>query len=119
MKKQILTSELFECRIPYLKETFDECVYPWEILPKIKDLIKDLIKNGIEGYTELYEGVLIGKDVKIDKSVTILAPAIIGHGNTLRPGAFIRGSVIIGEGCVIGNSSELKNNWFIEKKVYL
>ena len=27
----------------------------------------------------------------------------------MRPGAYIRGSVITGRGCVIGNSSELKN----------
>ena len=114
MKKQILTSELFECRIPFLKETFNESVYPWEILPKIKDLINALIKTGIEGYTELREGVLIGKDVEIDRTATIIAPAIIGHGSTLRPGAFIRGSVIIGEGCVIGNSSELKNSILLD-----
>ncbi len=36
-------------------------------------------------------------------------PTVIGSGCELRPGAFIRGSVITGENCVIGNSTELKN----------
>jgi hypothetical protein len=37
------------------------------------------------------------------------APAWIGAGTQIRPGAFIRGNVIAGEGCVLGNSSEFKN----------
>ena len=36
-------------------------------------------------------------------------PAIIGKDTELRPGAFLRGNVIVGEKCVVGNSSELKN----------
>ncbi len=52
---------------------------------------------------------MIGENVKIAKTATIEAPAIIGANTELRPGAFIRGNVIIGESCVIGNSSELKN----------
>ena len=36
-------------------------------------------------------------------------PCIIGKDTELRTGAFIRGSVIVGEGCVVGNSCELKN----------
>ena len=61
------------------------------------------------GFTQISEGVFVGKDVKIYPNVTIEAPAIIGSGTEIRPGAFIRGSVITGEGCVIGNSTELKN----------
>jgi len=34
---------------------------------------------------------------------------VIGAGTEIRPGAFLRGNVITGENCVIGNSSELKN----------
>jgi len=34
---------------------------------------------------------------------------MIGAGTEIRPGAFLRGNVITGENCVIGNSSELKN----------
>lgn len=109
MKKSVKTQELFDCQVSYLKELFDGSEYPWEMLPKIKEYIKALIANGIDGYTEISEGVLVGENVKIYPTATIEAPAIIGSGTEIRPGAFIRGSVITGENCVIGNSSELKN----------
>ncbi len=79
------------------------------MLPKIKEYILALIAEGIEGYTLISEGVLVGENVKIYPTATIEAPTIIGSGTEVRPGAFIRGSVITGEKCVIGNSSELKN----------
>ena len=108
-KLNIKTKELFENVPNYLKPYFDAAEYPWEILPKIKEIVANLLQNPIEGYTFLEEGVLVGKDVKIAKTATIVPPAIIGHGTEIRPGAFIRGNVIVGEKCVVGNSSEFKN----------
>ena len=107
--KKVKITELFEIKNELIKPLFEEKVYPWEVLPHIKDYINKLIENGIDGYEKYAEGVLIGKGVKIYPNVTIEAPAIIGAGCEIRPGAFIRGSVITGENCVIGNSSELKN----------
>ena len=115
MKKAVKTSELFDCKNPYIKELFDGAEYPWEMLPKIKEYAFSLIEKGIEGYTMISEGVLVGENVKIYPTATIEPPAIIGSGTQVRPGAFIRGSVIIGEGCVIGNSSELKNCVLLDK----
>lgn len=115
MKKCVKTAELFDCRTPYLKDLFDNSEYPWDMLPKIKDYINKLIENGIEGFSELTDGVLVGKDVTIHPSATIIPPAIIGHGCEIRPGAYLRGAVITGEGCVIGNSSELKNCILLDK----
>ncbi|MBQ9842469.1 MAG: UDP-N-acetylglucosamine pyrophosphorylase [Clostridia bacterium] len=79
------------------------------MLPKIKEWILGLIESGLPEFTELKPGVWVGKDVKIADYVTIEAPAIIGHGTEIRPGAYIRGNVITGSGCVMGNSSEFKN----------
>ena len=115
MDKLVKTKDLYDCRVPYLKELFETSEYPWEMLPKIKDVIASLLKTGIEGFTELKPGVLVGRDVKIAATVTIEAPAIIGHGTELRPGAYIRGNVITGEGCVMGNSSEYKNCILLDK----
>lgn len=109
MMKKVKTEDLFECRVDYLASLFGESEYPWDMLPKIKALAQNLVDNGIEGFTLLKDGVLVGKNVKIYPTATIEGPAIIGNGCEVRPGAFIRGSVITGEGCVIGNSSELKN----------
>ena len=109
-KLNIKTKELFEeCPIPFLQESFKKCEYPWQILPLIKEIIKKQIELGVPGYTEIEPGIFVGENVKMAKTVTIEAPAIIGSGTELRPGAYLRGNVIIGENCVIGNSSELKN----------
>jgi UDP-N-acetylglucosamine diphosphorylase / glucose-1-phosphate thymidylyltransferase / UDP-N-acetylgalactosamine diphosphorylase / glucosamine-1-phosphate N-acetyltransferase / galactosamine-1-phosphate N-acetyltransferase len=47
--------------------------------------------------------------VKLPPYATIIGPAWIGVKTEIRPGAFIRGNVIAGEGCVLGNASEFKN----------
>lgn len=115
MDKNVRTKELFNCETPYLTSLFEESEFPWEMLPKIKDLAKKIITEGLDGYTLLSEGVLIGKNVKIYPTATIEGPTIIGSGSEVRPGAFIRGGVITGENCVIGNSSELKNCILLNK----
>ncbi len=115
VNKTVKTTELFNCETPFLKELFDSCEYPWEILPHIKTYIKKLLESGIEGYKEIQEGVLVGENVKIYPNVVIEAPAIIGEGCELRPGAFLRGNVIIGRNCVIGNSTEMKNCVLLDK----
>ena len=48
-------------------------------------------------------------------TATIIPPAIIGHGTEIRPGAYLRGNVITGENCVLGNSSEFKNCILLDK----
>lgn len=109
MSNAIRTKELFNCEIPYLRPIFDSYEYPWEILPDIKKYIKELVKKGVEGYEEIKDGVLVGKDVKIYPNTIIEGYAIIGDGSVIRAGAFLRGNVIIGRDCVVGNSTELKN----------
>ncbi len=115
MKRCVKTKELFDCKTPYLCELFKMYEYPWEILPEIKAYIKMLIKEGMAGFYKLSDDVLVGENVKIFPSATILGPTIIGAGTEVRPGAFIRGSVITGKNCVIGNSSELKNCVLLDK----
>ena len=105
----IKTRDLFDFTVPYLTALFEKSNYPWQMLPEIKGYALALAENGIEGFTELKKGVLVGKNVKIAEFVTIEAPAIIGHNTEIRPGAYLRGSVITGENCVLGNSSEFKN----------
>ena len=108
-KRCVLTKDLFNCDIPYLKELFDNSTYPWDMLPKIKEVIKHLLEIGIPGYILLKEGVLVGENVSIASTATIIPPAIIGSNTEIRPGAYLRGNVITGDNCVLGNSSEFKN----------
>ncbi len=52
--------------------------------------------------------VWIHPSVKLPAYATIIGPVWIGANTEIRPGAFIRGNVIVGEGCVIGNACEFK-----------
>lgn len=83
--------------------------YPWQALEHIGELIrekaKELCKNG---YDEKGQNVWISNTAKISPFAHIDGPCIIGAGTELRHGAFIRGNVIVGDGCVVGNSTELK-----------
>ncbi len=115
LDKCVKTKELFETFPAYLAALFDGAEYPWQMLPKIKEYAWTLIQKGIKGYRLVADGVLVGKNVKIYPTATIEAPAIIGADSEVRPGAFIRGCVITGEGCVIGNSTELKNCILLDK----
>lgn len=109
MNISLKTSELFDCKTEYLKELFEASIYPWDMLPLIKDYIISLIFKGIPGYKLIDDMVLVGENVKIHPSAVIMPPTIIGDGCEIRPGAYIRGNVITGKNCVIGNSTELKN----------
>ncbi len=115
LNKLVKTKDLYSLVPEYLAPLFDSCEYPWEMLPKIKEYILSLIKMGIPGYTLISENVLVGEHVRIYPTATIEGPAIIGSGSEVRPGAFIRGNVITGADCVIGNSSELKNCILLDK----
>lgn len=53
--------------------------------------------------------VFLHTSVRLPRSCTIQGPAWIGPNTEIRPGAFIRGNVIVGAGCVLGNSCEFKN----------
>lgn len=108
-KYNLKISELFDDIPDNLRADFESVDYAWEIIPKIKDVIARIIKNPDDGYAVLSEGVLVGKNVKIAKTATIIPPAVIGNDVEIRPGAYIRGNVYVGDRCVVGNSSELKN----------
>lgn len=61
-------------------------------------------------YKMIDDNVWVCNNVTIDKFSTIIGPCIIDEGTVIRPGAYIRGNVIIGKDCVIGNASEIKNS---------
>jgi len=104
-----LTEELFDLTHTAASEIFKEASTPYEVLPKINEYCISLSKKLGDGYEEIAPSVFAAKDAKISDKATVIGPAIIGHNTEIRPGAYIRGSVIIGDGAVIGNSTEIKN----------
>lgn len=110
MYDNLKNKSLFQMDETMAKEIFEDTEFPWEVLPKIKDFILTLGQGlSKEEYEEREEHVWIAKSAVVYPTATILAPCIIGKHTEVRPGAFIRGNAIIGENCVVGNSTELKN----------
>lgn len=107
----VTTSQLFSSIPDYMQDLFSDTEYPWEILDRIGEYIDSIYNDLItRGYSEIKPGVLAGERTVIAKSAYIESPAIIGPNSEIRHCAFIRGNVITGEGCVIGNSTEVKNS---------
>lgn len=108
--KEITIKEMYDLNHTMAKEMLETITYPWEALPKIKDLILELGKNlSKDEYNEVAENVWIHKTAKVFDSAYIAGPTIIGADTEVRQCAFIRGNALVGAGCVVGNSTELKN----------
>ena len=108
--------ELFDLDKTIAKELFQGKTYPWEVLDEIKAFILKLGPTlSPEEYDNPSEGVWVAKDAKVFPSAYLGSPCIIDHGAEVRHCAFIRGSAIVGKGCVVGNSVELKNVVLFDK----
>ena len=83
--------------------------YPWQALAGIKELILSLGPGLGEDYTEVSPQVWVHKTAAVAPTAYLGGPCIIGAGTEVRHCAFIRGSALVGENCVVGNSVELKN----------
>lgn len=100
------------------KELFDGCTYPWEALAKIKDVVdKKVNEKGLkENHGKIGEFVsiegnyYIGEGTKIGANVSIEGPVYIGKNCTIQSGALIRPYSVIGDGCVVGHSCEVKHS---------
>lgn len=84
--------------------------YPWQILGHLCDFIRALgAQLPADEYEQLSDGIWVARTARLAATVHISAPTIIGHDTELRPSAYIRGGVLVGDEAVVGNSTELKN----------
>lgn len=109
-RDQMTVKQLFDTTKSIAGRLLDKYTYPWEILPHIGEIIDAL--GGIlpdADYNKLGDNIWIHKSVQMPPTACMGGPAIICKGAQIRTCAYIRGNVIIGEGAVVGNSTELKN----------
>lgn len=97
-------------------ELFATATYPWELLPKISSFILTLGETlPVEEYDHPAENIWIHKSAKVAPTASLSGPLIICKEAEIRHCAFLRGNAIIGEGAVVGNSTELKNVILFDK----
>ena len=110
MQVELTISNLFDLSHTMAAPLLSKCTYPWEALAGIKEFILQLGPTlPKEEYEQRGENIWIAKSATIYPNNYIAGPCIIGPDTEVRPGAFVRGSALVGAGCVVGNSTELKN----------
>lgn len=109
-KEQMTINQLFDLTKTIAGSMMEQYTYPWEVLPHIGEMIAAI--SAVlpkDDYNCISGNIWIHKSVQMPPIATVKGPAIICANTEVRPGAFIRGNVIVGEGAVVGNSTELKN----------
>ncbi len=105
----IKTMELYDMSHTLSGEYLKKFEYPWQALSGIKALILELGSKLGDDYTQVAPDVWVHKTATVAPTAYLGGPCIIGAGTEVRHCAFIRGSALVGENCVVGNSVELKN----------
>ncbi len=106
----ITIEELFAFRGTLAETLLQTAVYPFEVLPKIGAFIKELgPRLDPAVYEQRGDDIWIARSARVAPTASITGPCIIGEDSEVRHCAFIRGNALIGENCVVGNSTELKN----------
>jgi len=100
--------ELYSLEHTLARPWLEKFTYPWAALEGLRNWLLQLGQT-LEDYEEPAAGVWVHPTARIEVTARLEAPCIIGENTQLRTGAYIRGSVLIGRDCVVGNSTELKN----------
>ena len=110
MIEEMTVKALYDLSHTKAEPLLKKAAYPWEALGDIKDFI---IALGSTLSEELYERrgefIWIARTAKVAPTASINGPVIIGENTEVRHCAFIRGNALVGDGAVVGNSTELKN----------
>jgi len=106
----VTVQELFDLKETIASNIFKDVTYPWEVLARIHDFVFSLGATlDCERFEKRGEDVWIAKNATVAPTACLNGPLIIDEGAEIRHCAYIRGSVVVGKGAVVGNSTELKN----------
>ena len=106
----IKVTDLFDLSYTRARGMLAEVTYPWEALDRIGETVLAIGERLDPAvYNHPQEDVWIAKSATVYPTATIIGPCIIGERTEVRPGAFLRGNILVGDDAVVGNSTELKN----------
>ena len=99
-------SDMYDLTHTRARGLLESVTYPWEALGGIGDAIKRLgptLDPAV--YDHPQEDVWIARSATVAPTASITGPCIIGENTEVRQCAFIRGNALVGDGCVVGNST--------------
>ncbi|MDE7390295.1 MAG: UDP-N-acetylglucosamine pyrophosphorylase [Lachnospiraceae bacterium] len=111
MYEQLKSGNLLDFSQTVAKSLFERAVYPWEAFENLSQYIMELGATlPSDKFDKIGEDIWIAKTATVAPSAYIHGPLIICDDTEVRHCAFIRGTSIVGERCVVGNSTELKGS---------
>lgn len=108
-KRLYTVTDLFDLSHTQASEYLKQFIYPWQAVAGIGSFIAKLSCELGDDYVQIAKNVWAHKSAKIAPSAYLGEWTIIGAETEVRHCAFIRGNALVGSGCVVGNSTELKN----------
>lgn len=102
-------TSLFDYSFTLAEKYLKQFEYPWNALTGLHGFLLQLGETLGEEYVQISPQVWVHESAAVSQSAYLGAPCVICAGAEIRCGAFIRGCALVGKGCVVGNSTELKN----------
>ena len=107
---QLTVAALYDLTYTAAAPLLSGVTYPWEALEGLGDFIRELgSRLPAEEYHSPADGVWVHRSAVVAPTACLGSGVIIGADAEVRHGAYIRGNALVGKGCVVGNSTELKN----------
>ncbi len=107
--KKIQTHALFDLAHTLARPLLEGTHYPWEALDGLSSFIRSLGATlSSERFDRIGEDIWVAKSASVAPSACLNGPCIVDEEAEIRHCAYIRGSVIVGKGAVVGNSCECK-----------
>ncbi len=115
--EDFFSTQEFAHSLLWQKEGFlwDPLIHLEIYLKTVSHKIEIEIPDGV--YLKNLGEISIGEGTIIDPSVLIEGPCIIGRNCTIRHGAFLRAGTVLGEECMVGHASEIKNSLLMDGAV--
>ncbi len=103
-------TSLFDLEHTLAKPWLENVEYPWDVVPKIGEIVMHIGQSlPTDEYKQRHRSVWVHRSASVSESACLVGPCVIGPRAEVRHCAFVRGGVLVGADCVVGNSTELKN----------
>ncbi len=114
--KKAKIESLFEAGHTIAWDFLTQFTYPWECLDSIAEWMIEMGERlPKDRFYPMGDGIWVAKSANLAPNITLIGPAIIDEQAVLRPGAYLRGGVVVGKEAVVGNSTEVKNAILFDK----
>lgn len=93
--------------------------YVWDVLKLLREYLGSVIKPEIHGQVMsgahlMGDKIFIGSGSVVEPGAVIKGPAYIGRDTQVRHGAYVREWVLVGDHCVIGHTTEIKDTIMLD-----